>query len=76
MQNGGKIMVPQPGPVAVINVTMMPDGQVGVGASGQINQFMVNGMLECAKQLLMAKIAEAAKGPQVQLAPPGLRLAP
>ncbi len=59
-------------PLAVIHVTVTPNMQVMVNAEGVINQFVVNGALESAKQVLLAKIEEAAQGPKVEQAPPGL----
>ncbi len=61
-------------PIAVINVVVLPDLQVRVQAEGQINQFVVNGALESARQVLLVKIEEAAKGPKIEQAPPGLTI--
>ncbi len=61
-------------PLAVIQVTVLPNLQVLVSAEGQINQFVVNGALESAKQVLLAKVEEAAQGPKIEQAPPGLKI--
>lgn len=73
MGNDNGIFTPPPEPVAVISITLMPGGQVVVSAGGGINQFTINGMLGAAKDLLLAKIAQAASRPLVEASPPGLR---
>lgn len=71
--NGNRIAIPPVQPVAIIQIALLPDGNVTTQAQGAVSRYSINGMVESARQLLIQKIEEAEKGPTVQTAPPGLR---
>jgi hypothetical protein len=59
-----------------MQIQLLPDGNVVVNYQGPVLAFTVNGMCETARQIMLAKLAQKANGPQVELARPGLRINP
>lgn len=65
----------QNGVVATIQINLLADGNLQAGANCN-SLFMLNGMLETAKQVLIAQMQEAAKNKVVlpDILPSGINL--
>lgn len=56
-------------PVAVIQIFLMPDGQMQCNAQVP-NRYTMNAMMETAKQNFLAQLIEAEKNPNKVVVPP------
>ncbi len=74
IRGAGTIQLPEAPPVAVITIVLSSRGEVAVQLQGPPDRLLLRGVMGEALELMLRRITQAAEGPKIEAAPPGLKI--